>query len=57
VLDLLGETGEELTFFCIHDAYGPGTEIYESLQEGTRARPGRRVRIINLGLGFRQMAL
>jgi hypothetical protein len=49
VLDLLGGTGEELTFFCIHDADGPGTKIYEALQEGTRARPGRRVRIINLG--------
>jgi hypothetical protein len=50
VLDLLGERGEELAFFCIHDADGPGTKIYESPQEGTRARPGRRVRIINLGL-------
>jgi hypothetical protein len=50
VLDLLGDTSEPLTFFCIHDADGPGTLIYESLQEGTRARGGRRVRIVNLGL-------
>ncbi len=50
VLDLLGKTDEPLTFFCIHDADGPGTMIYEALQEGTRARPGRQVKIINLGL-------
>jgi hypothetical protein len=50
VIDLLGDTEEELLFFCIHDADGPGTAIYEALQEGTRARPGRKVRIVNLGL-------
>jgi hypothetical protein len=50
ILDLLGETDEELLFFCIHDADAAGTMIYESLQEGTKARPGRKVRIINLGL-------
>ncbi len=50
VLDLLGDGDEPLTFFCIHDADGPGTVIYQSLQEGTKARPGRRVEIINLGL-------
>ncbi|TXH53970.1 MAG: hypothetical protein E6Q97_11895 [Desulfurellales bacterium] len=50
VLDLLGDTDEEIEFFCIHDADGPGTLIYEALQEASRARPARRVRIINLGL-------
>jgi hypothetical protein len=50
ILDLLGETAEELLFFCIHDADAAGTMIYESLQEATKARPGRKVRIINLGL-------
>ena len=50
VIDLIGESGEEITFFAIHDADGPGTQIYEALQQGTRARPGRRVKIINLGL-------
>lgn len=49
-LDLLGDTGEELTFFCIHDADASGTLIYEKLQEGTKARAARKVRIINLGL-------
>ncbi len=50
VLDLLGDGNEPVKFFCIHDADGPGTVIYQSLQEGTKARPGRRVEIINLGL-------
>jgi hypothetical protein len=50
VLDLLGETDEPLTFFCVHDADGPGTKIYEALQEETRARGRRKVEIINLGL-------
>ncbi len=50
LFDLLGETGEELTFFCIHDADGPGSMIYQTLVEETKARPGRKVRVINLGL-------
>ncbi|MGA2033924.1 MAG: hypothetical protein ABSG68_16880 [Thermoguttaceae bacterium] len=50
VLDLLGDTDEPLTFYCLHDADGPGTMIYQTLQKGTRARPGRRVEIVNLGL-------
>jgi hypothetical protein len=50
LLDLLGETGEEILFFAVHDADAAGTLIYQSLQEATRARPGRRVRVINLGL-------
>jgi hypothetical protein len=50
LLDLLGETGEEILFFAVHYADAAGTLIYQSLQEATRARPGRRVRVINLGL-------
>jgi hypothetical protein len=50
VLDMLGDSGEDLSFFCIHDADAYGTMIYQALQEGTQARPGRRVRIVNLGL-------
>jgi DNA topoisomerase VI subunit A len=50
VLDLLAETDQPLTFFCIHDADGPGTMILEAMQEGASARPGRQVTIINLGL-------
>jgi hypothetical protein len=50
LIDLLGESGEDLQVFCIHDADAAGTLIYQSLQEGTRARGGRKVQIINLGL-------
>jgi hypothetical protein len=50
VLDMLGDTDEDLDFFCLHDADAYGTMIYQALQEGTQARPGRRVRIVNLGL-------
>lgn len=50
LLDLLGDTDEELTFFCIHDADASGTLIYQALQEGTRARPRRQVNVVNLGL-------
>ncbi len=50
VIDLLGETEEEIKFFCVHDADGPGTMIYQTLQEGTTARERRKVKIINLGL-------
>jgi hypothetical protein len=50
VLDLMGKTEEPLTFFCIHDADGPGTQIFEALQGATSARPGRDVTVINLGL-------
>lgn len=50
VLDLMGKSKEPLTFFCIHDADGPGTMIYEALQAGTPARQDRHVQIVNLGL-------
>jgi hypothetical protein len=50
VLDRLGDTAEELQVFCIHDGDAAGTMIFQSLQEETRSRPGRRVRIVNLGL-------
>jgi len=50
VIDLLGETDEDLLFFCIHDADGHGTTIYQSLQEATRIRPRRVVEVVNLGI-------
>lgn len=51
LLDTMGEDAEEeITFFCIHDADAAGTKIYDTLQNETRARPGRKVKIINLGL-------
>lgn len=50
VIDLLATTEEELIFFCIHDADISGTLIYQALQGATRARPERKVKIINIGL-------
>lgn len=50
VIDLLGDDDRELLFFAIHDADGPGTKILEALQEATKARPARRVTIVDLGL-------
>lgn len=50
LFDLLGETDEEIQFFCVKDADAAGSKIYETLQEATKARPGRRVKVINLGL-------
>ena len=50
LLDLLADDDEPVTVFCIHDADASGTMIYQTLQEETKARPRRRVEIINLGL-------
>ena len=50
VLDLLGETGEPIEFYCIHDADAAGTMIYQSLVKGTKARARRKVKVVNLGL-------
>jgi hypothetical protein len=36
--------------FCAHDADASGTMIYQTLQEATRARGARKIRIINIGL-------
>ncbi|MFC7461040.1 hypothetical protein [Hydrogenophaga defluvii] len=50
VIDLMGQTQEEIYFFCIHDADASGTLIYQALTEATRARGARKVHVINLGL-------
>ena len=50
VLDLLGETEEEIQFFSIHDADASGTLIHQALTGSTTARAARKVKIINLGL-------
>lgn len=53
LIDLLAESTagkEPLQVFCLHDADAPGTMIYQSLQEATKARPGRKIEVINLGL-------
>lgn len=50
IIDLIGQSAEEITFFCIHDADTEGTLIFQALTEATKARPERRVKVINLGL-------
>ena len=50
ILDILGESDEELLFFCVHDADTDGTLIYQALADATKARPQRKVKIIDLGL-------
>jgi hypothetical protein len=50
LLDLLADSEEPVTVFCIHDADASGSLIYQTLQQETKARPRRRIQIINLGL-------
>lgn len=47
VMRMLGESGEEITFYCIHDADGAGTVIYDSLRAALEPSG---VRVVNLGL-------
>jgi hypothetical protein len=46
----LAEHDEAVEVFCAHDADGPGTMIYQTFQEATKARGARKIKIINLGL-------
>ena len=50
LIDGLRNSKEEIMFFCIHDADAAGTMIYQALQDETKARPARKVIVINLGL-------
>ena len=50
VIDLIADTGEPVTVYCVHDADAYGTGIYEKLQGATKARPERKITIVNLGL-------
>lgn len=50
LFDLLGETDEEIQFFCIHDADSAGTKIFETLSAATRSHRGTKVTVTNLGL-------
>jgi hypothetical protein len=50
LIDKLAEHDEPITVFCVHDADAFGTTIYQSLQEETRARGARKIKIVNLGL-------
>jgi hypothetical protein len=50
LIDLLAETSEPVQVFCAHDCDADGTMIYQNLCEATKARPERKIEIINLGL-------
>ena len=50
LIDLLAAHDEPVEVFCVHDADAPGSMIYQTLQEATRARRARKIQIVNLGL-------
>jgi hypothetical protein len=50
LIDKLAEHDEPVTVFCAHDADGYGTVIYQTLQEATKARGARKIKIVNIGL-------
>ena len=50
LIDKLAEHDEPVEVFCVHDADAYGTMIYQTLQEATKARGARKIKIINLGL-------
>ena len=50
LIDKLVEHDEPIEVFCAHDADASGTMIYQTLQEATRARGARKIKIVNIGL-------
>jgi hypothetical protein len=50
LIDKLVAHDEPIEVFCTHDADASGTMIYQTLQQETRARGVRKIRIINIGL-------
>ena len=50
LVDKLAEHNEPVTVFCVHDADGYGTMIFQTFQEATKARGARKITIVNLGL-------
>ena len=50
LIDKLVEHDEPVEVFCVHDADASGSMIYQTLQEATRARGARKIKIVNLGL-------
>ena len=50
LIDKLAEHDEPVEVFCAHDADGPGTVIHQTLQEATKARGARKIKITNIGL-------
>lgn len=50
VLDLLGDSGEPVYFYSLHDGDNAGGLIHQALLEETKARKGRKIHIVNLGI-------
>jgi hypothetical protein len=50
LIDKLVEHDEPVDVFCVHDADASGTMIYQTLQDETKARGARKIKIVNLGL-------
>jgi hypothetical protein len=50
LIDKLAEHDEPVWVFCVHDADNAGGVIFQTLQEETKARGARKVKIVNLGL-------
>ena len=50
LIDMLAEHDEPVTVYCAHDADAYGTMIFQSLQEATKARGARKIKIVNIGL-------
>jgi hypothetical protein len=50
LIDDLESENEDIYVYCIHDSDASGTMIYHTLLKPTRARPGRKVHVVNLGL-------
>jgi hypothetical protein len=54
LIDKLPDTGEPIRCFAVTDCDGPGTVIFQSLVEATKARGARKLEIIHLGLHYEQ---
>jgi hypothetical protein len=50
LIDKLVAHDEPVEVFCAHDADASGTMIYQTLQDETKARGARKIKIVNLGL-------
>jgi DNA topoisomerase VI subunit B len=50
LVDLLAQSTEPVTVFCVHDADAAGTMIWHTLQNETKARGARKIEVVNLGI-------
>ena len=55
LIDMLGESAEELEVYCIHDCDKAGTMIYQTLVQETKSRGARKIKVIDLGLNPKEV--